>query len=161
MAILSLAFCYILTILKTFMDDRYQTGPVDFQWLKLPMPIGFEVLQIEPIKSFGVLPNNFQKILSIKCRIHWCKTCKSNGSSLRKNINCLKNVTLKVFQWLHKKKWWKNYNLLSFLFWWYVIRAKKNNLPNNVQSLNGKYRRRNTAFLNDDFNLKFEHSALD
>ena len=51
MATLSLAFCYILTILKTFMDDRYQTGPVDFQWLKLPMPVGFEVLQIEPIKA--------------------------------------------------------------------------------------------------------------
>ena len=67
--IVSFAFCDILIILKYFIDDRYKTGPVDSKWLKLTMPVGFEVMQIEPIKSFDIPTNNTQQFLSIKCKI--------------------------------------------------------------------------------------------
>lgn len=39
------------------MDGRYKIVPVDSKWTKLTMPVSFEVLQKEPIKSFDVPPN--------------------------------------------------------------------------------------------------------
>ena len=39
------------------MDGRHNIVPVDSKWTKLTMPVSFEVLQKEPIKSFDVPPN--------------------------------------------------------------------------------------------------------